>query len=368
MIKTAFSIVVILHGLIHLLGFVKAFKLAPVTQLTQPISKVNGAIWGGGALLFVATAVLYYLNRDGWWMPGIAAVLGSQYLIITSWQDAKFGTIANVLIVLAIAIGYSAWHFKDQYVQLATANLHQTASAPETTLTEADLQGLPAPVQKYLHYTQVVNKPKVRNFKVRFTGQIRKSEQSAWMPFSADQYSFMDASTRLFFMNATMRSFPISAFHCFQNGDAFMDIRLFSLFKIQYQTGAEMGIAETVTFFNDICCMAPAALIDKRIQWLETKGNEVKASFTNNNITISAWLFFDDQGALVNFTSEDRYAASDHGIFRKVPWSTPIKSYRDYNGYHLPDFAITVYTYPDGDLRYGEFKIESIEYNRTEFK
>jgi hypothetical protein len=80
------------------------------------------------------------------------------------------------------------------------------------------------------------------------------------MPFTSEQYNFMDASTRLFFMKAVMKGLPLSGFHSFTNGDAFMDIRLLSLFKVQYQSGKEMGIAETVTFFNDMCCMAPASL------------------------------------------------------------------------------------------------------------
>lgn len=107
---------------------------------------------------------------------------------------------------------------------------------------------------------------------------------------------------------------------------------LFSLFKVQYQDGAEMDMAETVTFFNDMCCMGPATLIDKRINWLEIDNNEVKASFTNNNITIYAWLYFNDIGELENFNSNDRY---DYNAGKKVPWSTPLKDYEEVNGYKL---------------------------------
>lgn len=93
-----------------------------------------------------------------------------------------------------------------------------------------------------------------------------------------------------------------------------------------------MGIAETVTFFNDMCCMAPATLIDPRIKWLETDDNKVRASFTNNGITIYAWLYFNEKGELINFISNDRYAA-DAG--KNLPWSTPLKEYKEINGYRL---------------------------------
>ena len=47
---------------------------------------------------------------------------------------------------------------------------------------------------------------------------------------------------------ATMMRLPVAGYHCYKNGQALMDIRLFSLFKVQYQQGNEMNIAETVTF------------------------------------------------------------------------------------------------------------------------
>ena len=37
---TIFAIVLVVHGVIHLLGFAKAFGLAELPQLTQPISSV----------------------------------------------------------------------------------------------------------------------------------------------------------------------------------------------------------------------------------------------------------------------------------------------------------------------------------------
>lgn len=366
--KTIIIILLVIHGLIHLLGFTKAFNLAAVEQLTLPITKTSGVLWLLATLLFLAAALLFFPDKSFWWMPAVLAVGLSQYLIFGSWQDAKFGTIANVIILLAGIVAYGTWHFSGQYEKDAREGIAQTATMPESLLTEADIQALPEPAQKYMRYSGVLNQPKVKNFKVVFEGKIRKNEQSEWMPFTSEQYNFMDASTRLFFMKATMKGLPLAGYHRFINGDAFMDIRLFSLFRVQYQTGKEMGIAETVTFFNDMCCMAPATLIDKRIQWLEVDGNKVKAAFTNNNVTISAWLYFNDAGELVNFTSNDRYAAGDDNTSRQLPWATPLKDYKEQNGRRLPGYAETIYTYPEGDLCYGQFRFVHVEYNCKQFK
>ncbi|GCC51773.1 hypothetical protein SanaruYs_20020 [Chryseotalea sanaruensis] len=228
-----------------------------------------------------------------------------------------------------------------------------------------DIQHLPEPVRKYIRYTGSIGKPKVNNFKVEFTGKIRKNEQTEWMPFTSEQYNFMEIPTRLFFMKAVMKRLPIAGYHLYKNGDAYMDIRLLSLFKVQYKDGVEMDIAETVTFFNDMCCMAPATLIDERISWQVMDENMVKAAFTNNGITITAFLFFNEAGELINFKSDDRYN-TDAG--KKLPWSTPLGRYREMNGYKLAGYAETIYTYPDRDLCYGTFEVSSVKYNCTDKK
>lgn len=357
-------IVAIIHGLIHLIGFAKAFKLAEVNQLTQTISKPMGILWFVTAILFVVSAVLLFVKKDYWWALAIAGVVLSQVLIFLNWPDAKFGTIANVIILIASIIGYGTWSYYSKYQNDVKNVLQQEAHLQNSLLNETDIQHLPDPVKKYLRYTGSIGKPKVNNFRVAFKGKIRKNEQSEWMPFASEQYNFMETPTRLFFMKAVMKHMPVAGYHCFKNGTAFMDIRLLSLFKVQYQSGKEMDVAETVTFFNDMCCMAPATLIDKRINWLKVNSNKVKAAFTNNSITIFAWLYFNDKGELVNFISDDRYSA-DAG--KKLPWSTPLKDYKETNGYKLAGYADAVYSYPEGDLCYGTFSLAHFDYNCKDF-
>jgi hypothetical protein len=352
-----------LHGAIHLMGFAKAFGYAEIENIYAGISKTSGLFWLLAFFLFMASGIALLAKADWWYLISFAAVLLSTVLIITVWKDAKFGTIANVIILAVAVIGYGTASYYGWYEKVVTIGLNQKSVLQPSLLTEADLVNLPYPVRNYIMYTGSVGKPKVNNFKIEFTGKIRKNEESAWMPFTSEQYNFMESSKRLFFMKAVMKGMPVAGFHCFKNGDAFMDIRLFSLFKVQYQTGKEMGIAETVTFFNDMCCMAPASLIDKRIKWLQCDSSKVHAEFTNNGIRISAWLYFNEKGELTNFVSDDRFAAGENGSMKQIRWSTPMKNYREVNGYKLASYAEAIYSYPEGDLCYGTFELTHIQYN-----
>jgi len=106
-LKILFVAIVAVHGLIHLMGFAKAFKYADLEQLTQPISKPFGLLWLTSTGLFLLTIPLYLTRIDWWWVVALAAIIVSQIVILFSWQDAKFGTIANVLILIAIAFEVS---------------------------------------------------------------------------------------------------------------------------------------------------------------------------------------------------------------------------------------------------------------------
>jgi hypothetical protein len=105
MFNFIFIFIMSVHGLIHFMGFAKAFGFGNINQLSQEISKPIGLVWLLVALLFVLATVLSITQKDFWtYFAFIAAVL-SQILIVYSWQDAKFGTIPNILILAVVIIG-----------------------------------------------------------------------------------------------------------------------------------------------------------------------------------------------------------------------------------------------------------------------
>lgn len=357
-----FITLIFIHGLLHIPGFVKAFDLAPMPQLPHPISKIHGILWGLAGVLFVMTAVLFFNYNKWWWILSVVALIVSQYLIFSDWEDAGLGTALNVIILVVTIVGYAVWSFSNNYHSEVSRQVRYDARQPVLVLVKADLEHLPQPVSQYIQNSGAVGQPRIRNFKVELAGMIRKRD-GAWMPFTSVQHNFISTSTRLFFMDAVMKQLPVAGYHSFRNGVACMDIRLLSLFRVQYAAGEVMNKAETVTFFNDMCCLAPGTLIDPRITWIDGGEGRVNATFTLRGITITADLFFNENSELINFVSDDRPAFQDDGMFQYVPWSTPISRFDNRLGYHLPRHAEAVYHYSEGDFTYGTFEIVKVSYN-----
>jgi hypothetical protein len=283
----------------------------------------------------------------------------SQVLIFSTWNDARFGTFANAVILIAVILSFGSWWFEHGYKREVRAGLTRTKQIQNPILTDADLEPLPLPVQRYLRYAGVVNKPRVTNVKIVFEGHMRERGKD-WFPFISEQYNFFDIPTRLFFMKAKISGVQVPGYHAYRNGNASMQIKAFGLYPVVNLKENELNKAETVTLFNDMCLLAPATLIDKRIQWEAVDQRTAKAVFTTNGIRISAFLYFNEQGQLVNFISDDRYAVADRKQYR---FSTPVGNYQDWNGYNLCTYGEAIWHYPEGAFTYGKFYLKSITYN-----
>ena len=368
-LRTFFFLVILVHGVIHLFAFLNAHDIIHFKRLTQPISRRAGAIWLSCSLLFVTAAFLYLLSQDYWWMIGIPAILLSQTMIFLSWSDAKFGTIATVIVlvpfVMAIADALPG-SFRNIYKEEAQAGISRLGPLP--LISDKDIQPLPAPVQKYLRYAGVVGKPIVRNFRATFMGQFRRTVESGWMVFSAQQYDFFDNLTRVFFIKSSVFGIPFEGLHLYRGNSATMQIKVASLFEIVDAMGDTMTRSETVTLFNDMCIMAPATLIDTTIHWQLIDSLSAIGIFTSHGMTISAVLYFDEEGRLVNFSSDDRFLSADGITYQNYRWTTPLDNYKDFDGRNVATHAELIWHLPGDEFVYGKFDLMSVEYNCREFK
>lgn len=126
--KTLLLIIMFAHGAIHLMGIAKAYNLAPVKALTQRISKLHGWAWLVGTVLFISAAFMFLSQNEWWWISSAAAICISQLLIFKYWRDAKFGTIANVIILAATVAGFSVWFFNKSIRHSHETISHSSAS------------------------------------------------------------------------------------------------------------------------------------------------------------------------------------------------------------------------------------------------
>ncbi|MDB4939339.1 MAG: hypothetical protein JWP87_6311 [Labilithrix sp.] len=322
--KTAFIILLVVHGAIHLVGFAKGFGFAEVSLIHGSIGRALGAVWLFAGLAFLAAAILL--------VPLVLALLDLRTTSFTSLYRRE--------------------------VERGLAR-----RAPTTRITEADLAPLPQLVQTYLRRVGAVGRPHVRDVHARWQGEMKRKPGEAFMPITAEQHDFFDEPSRVFLMKARLHGVPFEGLHVYVGPSATMRVRVAGIIEVVDARGPEMNRSETVTLFNDMCLLAPATLVDADVKWQPVDARTVRATFTNAGNTISALLLFDESGDLANFTSNDRDQSADGKTYRTLPWSTPVREYEDYGGVRLPSRAEAVWTEPEGDYVYARFELMEVDFN-----
>lgn len=245
--------------------------------------------------------------------------------------------------------------------------LEATCMQPAPVVTVGDLARLPPAVATYLKRAGVLGKPRPRSVHVVFRARMRNRPQDRWMQATAEQHNFYGPTgpARLFFMTASQLGLPFVAFHRYVGDAATFQVRVAGLVPIIDARGPQMNQSETVTMLNDMFVLAPGALVDANIRWETQPDGRVKATFTNAGQTVSALVRFDAAGDLVDFVSRDRYQ-SNGKVYNLLPWSTPVRDFRDFDGIRLPSRGDARWQESGGEWTYGEFTIERLTYDQPQ--
>jgi hypothetical protein len=235
----------------------------------------------------------------------------------------------------------------------------QPADAP---VTHADLEYLPAPVRRYLARSGAVGRTRPQNMRVVLDASMYRKPGQAPMRARSVQYSFFGQPTRIFLMDARMFGLPVRALHVYRREAATFTVRVASAVNMVDLSGPEISASETVTVLNDLCLMAPGALLDPRLTWTDIDDRAAQVTFANDPHRVTATLEFNDEDELTGFWSDDRPDSSS-GHFVPMRWSTPIDEYRDVDGLHLLHRGGAVYDRPDGPFMYGDFTMRSIAFD-----
>jgi hypothetical protein len=215
---------------------------------------------------------------------------------------------------------------------------------------EKDLDGLPSIVRRYFEYSGVLGKPRITSFSFTMTGRIRQGPQAAWMPFVSRQYNLLTEPSRVFYIRGTR--LPLSGVDSYLDGRGRMHIKILNLFTVADSRGPEMDRSALVTFLNDLI-VCPLGYFSVPVQWQAIDERRAGLSLAHAGNTVRAVLTFDEDGRLLNWESEDRYA-DVQGKSLPDRWSTPMHESGVIAGLRLPVAGQGLHNYDGTPFVYVE--------------
>lgn len=111
--KVIISVLLILHGIAHTVGFATSWKLANPSGFKTTVFggnvdlgefgiRITGLMWLITGAAFVVLAVAWFTNRS--WAMSLAwgTLIVSSLLTIIEWPEARIGLTVNAVLALAL--------------------------------------------------------------------------------------------------------------------------------------------------------------------------------------------------------------------------------------------------------------------------
>jgi hypothetical protein len=363
--RIALIILIGIHGVIHLFGFLKAFDISEFNAISQPISKTFGIFWFLTFLLFAITVILFFAHSNYWWLSGFLAVIISQVLIFNYWSDAKFGTVANVIILFATINGYSSFNFKHKVKEERITLFENSQLKNQEIVTEKAFVDLPLIVQKWLTNSGIIGNKFISNVHLAQELQLKlKPEQANWNNGTAEQYFTVQPPAFNWNINTEMNSIlSVVGRDKFVDGKGEMIIKLLSLIPVANakndekinQASLQRYLAEIVWF--------PSAALSQYIEWETIDDYSARATMEYKGTNGSGEFHFDENGNFEKFVAM-RYQDSNDA--EPTEWTVIATKTEERNGIKIPVECEANWDLESGKWTWLKLKITNIKYNVKE--
>ena len=363
--RIALILLIGIHGIIHLFGFLKAFGISDFNAISQPISKPYGIFWVLTFILFAISVILIFIDSDFWWSTGFLAVFFSQVLIFNYWSDAKFGTIANLIILVSVIIAYSNFSFKNKIAAERKILFENSQTISDRVIDKESISKLPFVVQKWLINSGTIGKSPISN--VHLAQQLKlkmKPDQSEWNYGTAEQYFTVQPPSFNWSISTQMNSFlKVAGRDKFENGNGEMTIKLFSLIPVADAKNHEKVNQATLQRYLAEIVWFPSASLSSYIKWDSLGEYSAKATMEFKGTKGSGEFHFDEKGNFKKFVAL-RY--QDSNAKEPTEWTVVATQIEERNGIKIPVECEASWKLESGKWTWLKLKIKDIEYNVKE--
>ena len=276
--------------------------------------------------------------------------------------------IVVVLVVLAFVITVAILYGTNRW-QSDTRELHAKMEAARVLITPKsydphELEGLPAPVQRYFRAVLKEGQPLVAAVSVEHTGTFNMSETGEqWKPFKSTQRVITQRPG--FVWDARIRMAPAMTAHvhdAYIAGEGVLTAKLFGLLTVMKQPSTpELAQGELMRFFAEGAWCPTALLPSQGVVWEAIDDAQASATLSDGTTTVKLVFQFDAQGLISSVRSDGRYRVVD-GEQVATPWQGRFWDYELRDGMLIPFEGEVAWLLQEGPKPYWRGCIQRIEY------
>jgi hypothetical protein len=361
--KIILIVLTILHGIIHSLGFVKAFNLSDIKELTLSIPKFAGLIWLITSILFVVAGISYAFNNKYWWLIAFIGVILSQILIFYFWKDSKFGIIPNIIILIASVVGYANYNFHQMVDSEIQTMLSKVDYSKNFTVSENNISHLPNAIKKWITASGIIGGPFINTVKLRQIALMKmKPEQEDWYEAEAVQYFTTERPAFIWEVKMKMMSIlQIVGRDKLMSGKGEMLIKLLGLIPVvDTKDNYKLNTGTIQRYLGEIVWF-PSAALNENITWEAIDDTTAKATLTLNGTSGTGTFYFDNNGLFKRYSAERYFGGEEDSKLEE--WVITVQENKEFKGVLLPNKMKATWKLDSGDWDWLNIEITEILYN-----
>lgn len=281
--------------------------------------------------------------------------------------------IGLVLSLLAIAaVGLSAYGSKrwTESMRMLAGRLEagridaKVRPPSPARFDSRELEGLPAPVQRYFRAVLKEGQPIIAAVTVELAGTFNLSAtEERWKPFTSRQR--VVTCRPGFLWDAQVSMLPglaVRVVDSYIAGEGLLRAAILGMFTVaDVRGGGEIARGEFMRFFAEAAWYPTALLPSQGVRWAAVDDRSANATIVDGPLTLTLLFRFNDAGLIDSFRAEARGAGVGKEMVM-LPWEGRWSDYRSRDGMTVPLTGEVAWMRPEGRKSYFVGTVSSLTY------
>jgi hypothetical protein len=278
-----------------------------------------------------------------------------------TWVGA-FAVLALAAMLVLRAFGRARWTGLTR--ELETRLLASRQTPRVARYHAAELEGLPAPVQRFFRAVLSDGQPIVTGATLRHAGRFNLGETTdRWVPFTSQQRVVTQRPG--FVWDARMPMAPGLVVHvhdAYVDGQGLLRPAIAGLFTLtELRGGGDIAVGELMRFFAEAAWYPTALLPSQGVRWQAVDERSARATLVDGPVTLTLTFGFDADGLLATVRADAR-GRTVGGRSVPTPWEGRWSGHQRLHGMVVPMRGEVAWLLPEGDKPYWRGTVTALEH------
>ena len=278
-----------------------------------------------------------------------------------TWLFLIIAALALIFVGLNVG-GAMRWTGSTQAI-LASLEAKRLPASP-ARYDPREIEGLPAPVQRYFSTVLTPGQSIVTAATLEHTGHFNLSPTGEqWKPFTSRQRVIVQRPGFLWDARIAMApGVSVRVHDSYADGEGLLHAAVSGLFSVaDLRGGGELARGELMRFFAEAAWYPTALLPSQGVRWTAVDELSANATLTDGALSITLLFRFDDAGLMTSMRAEARGRIVGKEV-SSAPWEGTWSNHQRVDGMTVPLTGEVAWLLPEGRKTYWRGTVTSLRH------